>query len=108
VDVSTERLARNQALFREVNERIHEIKPTAGFTELVCECSVPSCTQTLAVRAGEYESVRLNPRRFLVAHGHALPELEVVVDDNERFLVVEKTVETEFMAETDPRTPEEA
>ena len=108
MDASIQRLARNQALFREVNERINEIKPTVGFTELVCECSDPSCTQSLAVRAVEYEAVRSNPRRFLIAHGHVQPEVELVAEDNERFLVVEKTVETGFMAETDPRTPEEA
>ena len=41
----------------------------------------------------------------MVARGHEIREIERVVFDNDRFLVVEKTVETEFMAETDPRSP---
>lgn len=101
---SLERLARNQALFREVNERINEIRsPVAGFTEYVCECSDPGCTETLAVRVGEYEAVRSRATRFLVARGHEVTEVERIVEDNGRFLTVE-TVETEFVADVDPRS----
>jgi len=108
--LSTERLARNQALFREVNERITEIKsPVISFRELVCECSDPTCTKSLAVAMEEYEAVRSQPRWFLVARGHEMPEVERVVEDKDRFLVVEKTVETAFMVESDPRSsPDEA
>ena len=103
--LSTERLARNQTLFREVNERVNEVRrPTVSFGEFVCECGDPSCTKSLSVAAGEYEAVRADPTRFIVARGHEVREIERVVFDNDRFLVVEKTVETEFMAESDPRS----
>lgn len=103
--LSTERLARNQTLFREVNERVNEIRPsTVSFGEFVCECSDPNCTQSLSVAAGEYEAVRSNPKHFMVARGHEMTEVERVVFNNDRFLVVEKTVETGFMAESDPRS----
>jgi hypothetical protein len=107
VELSTERLARNQTLFREVNERISEVASKVSFNEFVCECSDPSCTRSLFVAKEEYEAVRSYPARFVVARGHELPKVERVVEDHERFLVVEKTVETEFMAETDPRAPDE-
>jgi hypothetical protein len=100
---SLERLARNQALFREVNERLFEVANTISFHECMCECSDPKCTKVLAVATSEYEAVRSNPRHFLVARGHELPEIERVVENNERFIIVEKTMETKFMAETDPR-----
>ena len=103
--LSTERLARNQTLFREVNERVNEVRSsTVSFGEFVCECSDPNCTMSLWVSAGEYEAVRAKPKRFMVARDHELREVERVVFDNDRFLVVEKTVETEFMAESDPRS----
>jgi hypothetical protein len=108
VKLSTERLARNQTLFREVNERLNEIvTPAVSFREFVCECSEPGCTRSLAVSTGEYEAVRSNPKLFMVARGHELREVERVVFDNDRFLTVEKTVETEFMAESDPRSASE-
>ena len=63
MNLSTERLARNQALFREVNERINELRrPTVSLVEFVCECSDPSCTKSLSVAPGEYEAVRGNPK----------------------------------------------
>ena len=108
MELSTKRLARNQTLFREVNERVNDLRrSTVSFAEFVCECSDPGCTKSLSVAAGEYEAVRSNPKRFMVARGHEIREVERVVFDNDRFLVVEKTVETEFMAESDPRSSAE-
>lgn len=105
MEVSAERLARNQALFREVNERLNEIGTSRiTFSDFVCECSDVSCTKTLLVAPGEYETVRSIPKRFMVARGHELPEIERVVDNRERFLIVEKKIELQFMAETDPRS----
>lgn len=105
MELSTERLVRNQALFREVNERISEVRSaTVSFVEFVCECGDPSCAKSVFVSAGEYEAVCANPKRFFVARGHEVPEVERVVFDNDRFSVVEKTVETEFMAKSDPRS----
>jgi hypothetical protein len=105
VNLSTERLARNQALFREVNERVNGVRsPMVSLVEFVCECSDPSCTKSLSAAPGEYEAVRGDPKRFMIARGHEIREIERVVFDNDRFLVVEKTVETGFMAESDPRS----
>jgi hypothetical protein len=107
VRLSTERLARNQALFREINERINEVRsPAVALNEFVCECSNPSCTQSLLLAPSEYQAVRSNPTHFLIARGHEMPDVELVVEDHSRFLVVKKTVETEFMAESDPRSRE--
>ena len=105
MELSAERLARNQTLFREANERLNAHQSNVTFRELVCECSDKTCTKTLLVWPREYEAVRSVPNRFMVARGHEIREIERVVFDNDRFLVVEKTVETEFMAETDPRSP---
>jgi hypothetical protein len=102
---SLERLAKNQALFREVNERINEIRPdTLGFVEFICECSDEGCSESVAMRADEYEEVRSGPDRFFVAPGHETVAVENVVEDHGRFLVIQKTVEREFMSETDPRS----
>ena len=35
--------------------------------------------------------------------GHELPEAEVIESENERFIVVEKTVEETELDQTDPR-----
>jgi hypothetical protein len=93
--VSLERLARNQALFREVNERLVELAQgfNGGPLECVCECSKDDCTDTIAVLGGEYESVRAEPMHFLVVPGHETLDVERVVRNGHPFLVVEKFVD---------------
>jgi hypothetical protein len=102
---SPERLARNQSLFREVNERLLELADGSrdGPLEIVCECSLEDCTTTLAVHRDDYEAVRAHSTHFLVTSGHELLEVERVVDRRDGFTVVEKVTETDFAVETDPR-----
>jgi hypothetical protein len=89
-----ERVARNETLFRQVNERIKDVSDgvdTASPTDFLCECGDPECTEPVSLTPIEYEEVRRNPRHFAILPGHDDPEIEVVVARNERFAVVEKT-----------------
>jgi hypothetical protein len=84
------RAAKNQSLFREVNERIEELRPSELLMEFACECSNTGCTASLPLDTDEYEAVRLFPTHFIVMPGHELDEVERVVELNERYAVVEK------------------
>jgi hypothetical protein len=102
-------LARNEALFRRVNEAIERGQFPGEPDKLVrfrCECAQLECNQALEVSLGDYERVRENPRRFLVAFDHVEPEVEDVVERSARFMVVEKRSRAgEEVAEaTDQRT----
>ncbi|HEV8250424.1 MAG TPA: hypothetical protein VGQ15_10665 [Gaiellaceae bacterium] len=107
-----ERKARNEALFREVNERRAAIDrqarggwadPTELF-EFVCECGVEGgCEGRVQMTLEEYESVRQQDDRFPVVPGHESPEIETVVERNERYVVVDKHAEFEPLVEDDPR-----
>jgi hypothetical protein len=101
---SLERLARNQSLFREVNERIERIAGDNEGVEFVCECSDPDCVSTVELKVDEYESVRSNSTWFFVKAGHDISEIERVVSENDGYAVVEKLVATEFAEEVDPRS----
>jgi anti-sigma B factor antagonist len=101
--------ARSQALFREVNERIEQIAEdfgSDGQNQLICECGNPDCTQRIELTADEYEHLRAHASRFVVALNHENPETESIVEQNERFAVVETYAgETSRIArETDPRS----
>jgi hypothetical protein len=87
-----ERRALNEALFRDVNERIAESAEGFGVrtTEFVCECADPSCTERVPATLAEYDRVRAKPTTFLLAPGHDQPDIERVVSDRGRFHVVEK------------------
>jgi hypothetical protein len=88
-----ERLARNEALFRDVNERINDIADALGREEtytFLCECSDPGCVERIPLTRQEYERIRANARRFVLAAGHAIGEIERVVDRSGDHVVVKK------------------
>ena len=104
-----ERAARNEALFREVNERIREASARfeVSHGEFLCECSDGGCTQTLTMTLDEYETVRSRGNRFAVLAGHEDPAVERIVERKDAFSVVEKTGEAARIAEREnPRTKE--
>lgn len=101
---SLERLARNQSLFREVNERIEWIAGDNEVVEFVCECSDTDCVSTVELKVDVYERVRSNSTWFFVRSGHDIPEIERVVSRSDGYAVVEKLVAIEFAEEADPRT----
>lgn len=90
------RLARNQSLFREVNERVNDVHELfshgAPVSDWVCECGDQGCAEHIALTYTEYETLRARPTRFAVvpADSHVFPEVEHVVERNERYWVVEK------------------
>ena len=88
------RLAMNEALFRDVNERIREISDNFGQKDatydFLCECSDPACAERVVLTTAEYEHVRAEPTRFVIAKGHAIPEIETVVERAKDHVVVEK------------------
>ena len=97
--------ARNQALWREVNERIRLVAETSGDMEFLCECADLGCTETIKLSLGEYEHIRSSSVRFPIAVGHDFPEFENVVEENKRYAVVQKRgVAAEQAAKLDPRS----
>jgi hypothetical protein len=90
---SAARSAKNENLFREVNEQIHKLEDQFGGNPLarfICECARRDCTVRIEVILEEYREVRANTTHFMVERGHVDPEHERLVRSNDRFSVVEK------------------
>ena len=94
-----DRIARNEVLHREVNERIRQVEDTLtakgvvdplDVGEYFCECGLDECSEKVEVRLEEYEEVRSHPARFFVMPDHVIADVETVVAHRERFVVVEK------------------
>jgi hypothetical protein len=89
-----ESLAKNEELFRKVNERIETLSQAAAqddsWTEYLCECDRPGCYDRVKATRREYESVRADGTYFIVLPGHEDPRVERVESSNDRFLIVEK------------------
>jgi hypothetical protein len=101
---SKDRIARNEAIFREVNERVADMMDTeARTTSFLCECGNLDCVEELSLTDREYLKVRSKPSTFAVAPGHALEDVETVIEKTDRFHVVEKHPHEAAIAEaTDP------
>jgi hypothetical protein len=109
VDSREQRLARNENLFREINERVREIASEHGtdihLYEFYCECSNTDCTLRVELGLPDYERVRAHGNRFLIAPGHNLPEIERIVERNDAWWLIEKEGEAGELAEKlDPRS----
>jgi hypothetical protein len=88
-----ERVGVNEALFREVNERIEDLQEHLGqgrSFEIVCECGDAECMERFAITNDAYAALRSDVHRFAVVPGHELPDLERTVERHESYSVVEK------------------
>ena len=105
MDARTERVGKNEAVVREVNERINDVTREAA-SEYLCECGNATCTDTIQMSVTEYEGVRADPTYFAVLPGHEIPEVEDVIARHEGFLVVRKKAgaAASLAAELDPRS----
>lgn len=107
-DELQERLGANEAVFREINEGIErgqwpgEEDSPISFR---CECARLGCSDLIELNVHEYEAVRSNSRRFIVLPGHERLEVEMVVERQPGYYVVEKVAQAaERAVESDPRT----
>lgn len=106
-DARAERLAKNEVLFRTVNESIEQQAIRFGGDadyEFICECASSSCLERVNLTLAQYEHVRSEGTRFFVLPGHANVELEVVVEHTRGYDIVEKDGAAGIVAELhDPR-----
>jgi hypothetical protein len=107
-----ERLAGNEALFREVNERVAEVATQfmggpapAEKVDFTCECGRADCSEPITMTVLEYEAIRAEPTHFGVAPEHEQPEIENVIRRFPSYFVVEKRDDDaqEVARDTDPR-----
>jgi hypothetical protein len=103
------RLARNEAVFRDVNENIQQVAEQLEggehhLYEYCCECANNGCNERVQLTVREYEALRGHSTWFALIDGHDLPEIETVVQRHPRYVVVEKQREAAEVARgTDPR-----
>ena len=107
-----DRIAKNQALFRDVNERVKTVDERLavpadddGRWAFICECADIKCADRLELTLPEYEKGRSHPAQFFVVPEHVVRDVERIVSRNERFAVVEKHPgEQKIARERDPRS----
>ena len=102
--------AKDQSLFRGVNERLLDMnegfEQASGDSEFLCECASQDCIKQVSLTVDAYEQVRRVPTHFAVAAGmeHVFPEVERIFESHGGYWVVEKFGEAGVAAiKLDPR-----
>jgi hypothetical protein len=101
VDARDERAAKNEALLRELNERIDEVGKGLRASQddqpldFRCECGRSDCDAFVSMTEGEYQHVRADNDRFAVLPGHEDEQIERVVERAERYVIVDKLPQAE-------------
>ena len=88
-----ERMARNEAASREINEEIEEAyqgEPPANRLDIVCECALKMCDRSIDNAMAEYRMVRSDLRQFAIVPEHLATDIERIVYETDRFTVVAK------------------
>jgi AraC-like DNA-binding protein len=107
MDAREHRLAQNEALFREVNERVEAVAshldPDDQY-QFLCECANTDCTFKLSLSISTYEAIRADPKQFVVLPDHYTPEIEDLVVKEDAYWVVRKSGDAgEYVEHLDPR-----
>ena len=88
------RAARNELLFRAVNEQILQMterfRAQLSDIDIVCECSVATCVGTIRITAEEFVKLRREPGTFFVLAGHEDTDVEDVVGSRNGYVIVRK------------------
>lgn len=103
--LSAERSAKNEAAFRDQNERLEKVRlellgVDGRVTPFLCECDDVSCTAVVLLRLDQYEEARGTRRRFVVRPGHVADNAQVVAR-HEDYWLVEKQGEAGRVAEAE-------
>jgi hypothetical protein len=109
VDERQRRLGLNEAVFREVNERIEAVQRQFDVQgdelDLLCECGSAGCTARISMPRHAYEQLRADAGQFAVVPGHGNDAVEAVVAHEGAYDVIRKRPgePTRLAQQTDPR-----
>lgn len=104
-----ERIGLNEAIFREVNERIQQVAEAFDLQEdeldLLCECGSADCVDRISMKHAEYEELRSEAHQFAIRPGHDESDVERVIARKKGYDIVQKFrgAPERIAEETDPR-----
>ena len=101
MDAIDERIALNEALFRDVNENIRKSATSGRHDDahFICECGSADCEERIALPTDAYRAIRESEMHFFVKPGHEIPRAEEVVERHAEYCVVRKPEEVRPLLE---------
>ena len=108
-----ERIARNNATFRDANEHIGAAAGAYGIDSpvpFICECEDARCSEIVRLTLEQYEEVRADSRHFLNVPGHqdGAEGVAEIVAERDGYVIVEKLGRAgDIVDALDERSPED-
>ena len=109
-----DRIVRNEALYRDLNERVRELEDDMSlrglvepepYSEYFCECGLEECMEKIRLTPEEYEEARKDSTLFVILPDHLIADVERVVHrEDGRYAIVEKLEGERELASSDPRS----
>jgi hypothetical protein len=94
MDERAKRVGKNEAIFREVNDRIEAVNIAFAMVTdtmaVVCECGDLGCMEQFPMSIPDYERLRQDPMLFAIKPGHEASDVEDVVSKSDEFWIVQK------------------
>jgi hypothetical protein len=89
------RLAQNEAIYREFNERMQESINTSDNHATMpmyffCECSDEKCQKQIKISPREYNKIHKDKSKFTLVCGHEVKKIEDVISENPEYCIVKK------------------
>jgi hypothetical protein len=89
-----QRLARNQRMSRDANERLQDVAgrmvADGKIVPFLCECADGACMGRIEVTLDDYFLAHLGPDRYLLLSGHLRTEGEKLVADHGHYEILTK------------------
>ncbi|MES2970992.1 MAG: hypothetical protein V4702_01570 [Patescibacteria group bacterium] len=106
---SPQKLAENEAVFRESNERVHKtlknlqakakeedhtnrILKENSSLHFFCECSDENCRERIVMKQNTYEKLHKDRDQFIIIPGHQVVSIEKTVIKKPKYAVVKKLI----------------
>ena len=77
-------------VFREINEAYLKLDQSTGASRFVCECADASCLETIELPRETMLQLHANPNLYALKVGHAIAEIEEVVEILDGVVIVRK------------------
>jgi hypothetical protein len=114
MDPQLARIARNESIFRRVNEAIAQVSndledrswtPNGNEVEFHCECGREGCLERFSMSVEAYEAAHRERDRFVLVPAHVASSIENVVERDDAYVVVDKQREAERFLQDPPGEP---
>jgi len=89
-----QRALRAEQMFADLNDALMAIHRETSWTKFVCECSNPLCGDKFTLSPESLALIHSHPGRYVLKAGHELDEVDMVIDQIDGLVIVERRAAT--------------